>query len=76
MGLQEYLDANGLSYEQFAAQVGVHATTIYRLLKGSTIPKRENLKRILAATHGAVDVADLMQPVVAPQETTKEAEPT
>lgn len=75
MQLHEYLAANKLSPERFAAQVGVHATTIYRLLNGSTIPKRQNLLRILAATHGDVDIADLMR-AVAPQETTKEAEPT
>ena len=60
MRLKEYLAAEGLTPEQFAKKVGVHATTIYRVLSGATIPKRENLRKIIAATEGQVDVSDLM----------------
>jgi predicted transcriptional regulator len=60
MRLSVYLAKNQLNPEQFAARVGVHPTTIYRLLSGATIPKRQNLKKILAATEGEVDISDLM----------------
>ena len=60
MRLSEFLAKNELSPELFAAKVGVHPTTIYRLLSGSTIPKRGNLKKIIAATDGEVSVTDLM----------------
>jgi hypothetical protein len=29
-------------------------------LSGATIPKRQNLKKIIAATEGEVDISDLM----------------
>jgi len=60
MRLSEYLARNDLSPETFAAKVGVHPTTIYRLLNGTTIPKRENMKKIIAATMGEVTAADLI----------------
>jgi hypothetical protein len=60
MRLSEYLAKNEMNPEQFAAKVGVHPTTIYRLLSGATIPKRQNLKKIMAATEGEVDISDLM----------------
>jgi transcriptional regulator with XRE-family HTH domain len=60
MRLSEYLANHQLSPEQFALKVGVHATTIYRLLSGATIPKRQNLKKIIEATEGEVDISDLM----------------
>lgn len=60
MRLSEYLAKREMNPEAFAAKVGVHPTTIYRLLSGTTIPKRQNLKKIIAATEGEVDIADLM----------------
>jgi predicted transcriptional regulator len=60
MRLSEYLAKNQMNPEQFALKVGVHPTTIYRLLSGATIPKRQNLKKIIAATEGSVDYNDLM----------------
>jgi predicted transcriptional regulator len=60
MRLSEYLAKNELNPETFAAKVGVHPTTIYRLLSGATIPKRQNLAKIIAATKGEVDISDLM----------------
>jgi hypothetical protein len=60
MRLSEFLAKHELNPEQFAAKVGVHPTTIYRLLSGATIPKRGNLKKIIAATGGEVGVTDLM----------------
>jgi predicted transcriptional regulator len=63
MRLSEFLANNGLTPEQFAKKVGVHPTTIYRALKGVTIPKRQNMRRIIEATQGEVDVYDLMHAV-------------
>jgi hypothetical protein len=60
MRLNEFLAKGRISPEQFALNVGLHPTTIYRLLNGTTIPKRENLRKILAATNGEVDICDLM----------------
>ena len=60
MRLSEYLAKKGLSPEQFAAIVGVHPTTIYRQLAGATIPKRQNLAKIIEATDGEVAISDLM----------------
>jgi hypothetical protein len=60
MRLSEYLAKHEMNPESFAAKVGVHPTTIYRLLSGATIPKRQNLKKIIAATKGEVDISDLM----------------
>lgn len=60
MRLSEYLAKHEMNPEAFAAKVGVHPTTIYRLLSGATIPKRQNLKKIISATEGAVSISDLM----------------
>jgi predicted transcriptional regulator len=60
MRLSEYLASHEMNPEQFAAKVGVHPTTIYRLLSGATIPKRQNLIKIIEATEGEVDISDLM----------------
>lgn len=60
MRLSEYLANHQLNPEQFAQKVGVHPTTIYRLLSGATIPKRRNLMKIIEATGGEVDISDLM----------------
>jgi predicted transcriptional regulator len=60
MRLSEFLAKHHLSPEQFALKVEVHPTTIYRLLSGATIPKRQNLRKIIEATEGEVDISDLM----------------
>jgi predicted DNA-binding transcriptional regulator AlpA len=61
MTLAEFLVKRQMNPETFAAQVGVHATTIYRLLAYRTFPKKQNLKRILAATDGEVTVTELIR---------------
>lgn len=66
MRLSEYLAKHQKTPEQFAARVGVHPTTIYRLLSGATIPKRQNLAKIIEATGGEVDITDLMAAVSSP----------
>jgi transcriptional regulator with XRE-family HTH domain len=60
MSLSEYLIKNDIRIEDFAAKIGVHQTTIYRVLTGRTIPKRQNLKKILEATNGEVSLGELM----------------
>jgi hypothetical protein len=64
VGLSEFLTKHRLNPEQFAIIVDVHATTIYRLLSGATIPKRENLKKILKMTFGEVTVKELVSPAI------------
>jgi predicted transcriptional regulator len=73
MRLSEYLAKKEMNPEQFAARVGVHPTTIYRLLSGTTIPKRQNLTKIIEATGGEVDISDLMF-AVSPQSKPKTKE--
>jgi predicted transcriptional regulator len=60
MSLDQFLAENMLSREAFAKMVGVHPTTIYRVLAGATIPKRRNLEKILKLTRGHVTVAELL----------------
>ena len=61
MRLSEYLEKNHLTPEQFAPRVGVHMTTIYRVLSGATIAKRTTIDAILKATNGHVTAADLFR---------------
>jgi predicted transcriptional regulator len=58
--LDQFLAENALSPEAFAKMVGVHPTTIYRVLSGRSIPKRRNLEKILKLTRGHVTVAELL----------------
>lgn len=60
MSLDQFLAENMLSREAFAKMVGVHPTTIYRVLAGRTIPKRNTLRKILELTSGHVTVAELL----------------
>jgi predicted transcriptional regulator len=59
--LDQFLAENMLSREAFAKMVGVHPTTIYRVLVGATIPKRRNLEKILKLTAGHVTIAELLR---------------
>jgi DNA-binding transcriptional regulator YdaS (Cro superfamily) len=61
MRLSKYLDKNHLTPEQFAAKIGVHMTTVYRLLSGATLPKRTTITAIRDATGGLVTAADLAE---------------
>jgi len=63
MTLPEFLALRRISVQQFAVMLGVHQTTVYRLLNGQTIPVRKHLKRILAKTDGEVSVKELLTPV-------------
>lgn len=59
MRLSEYLKRHSMSPEAFAAVVGLHPTTVYRLLAGS-FPKRTTIKKIVAATKGAITAEDMI----------------
>ena len=61
MRLSHYLEKNHLTPEQFAARIGVHFTTIYRLLSGSTQAKRSTAAAIREGTGGLVTAADLAE---------------
>lgn len=58
MQLSAYLTERGESVEQFAQRIGVHPTTIYRLLNGVNFPLAATIKRILSATGGKVTAND------------------
>ncbi len=53
MTLSEYLQANGLRQEEFAARMGVAQATVSRWCNG-LMPRRAHLLRIIELTGGAV----------------------
>jgi transcriptional regulator with XRE-family HTH domain len=61
MLLDAFLAENQIRIDQFAEAVGVHPTTIYRLLAGRTIPHRRTLRKILELTKGQVGVSELLR---------------
>lgn len=59
MQLNAYLAANGLNFTQFARQLGTpHARTVERYAKGQSIPGKVMMRKIVAATSGAVQPND------------------
>jgi Helix-turn-helix len=60
MRLDHYLQQNDIKPEAFAEQIGVHTTTIYRFIQGTSFPKSSNLKRIAEVTGGAVQANDFI----------------
>jgi hypothetical protein len=65
--LDQYLAENNLSSPVFADQVGIAASTVWRLRRGDTLPDWETIRRIIAATGGAVTPNDFL-PDAAPHE--------
>lgn len=61
MRLAEYLKQNGVTPEKFSEMVGLHFTTVYRLLAGNGMPKRSTIKAIVEATDGQVRAIDLIE---------------
>lgn len=59
MRLSVYLKRRSLSPEAFADLVGLHPTTVYRLLAGS-FPKRTTIKKVVAATNGEITAKDMI----------------
>ena len=57
MTLTQYLKQHDLTDEAFAAMIDVERSTVSRL-RGSQIPKRDIMHRIVQATNGAVTAND------------------
>jgi transcriptional regulator with XRE-family HTH domain len=67
MTLDEYLKQSGLSQAAFGARVGLPQATISRYVSGTRFPDKETVRRIEAATDGAVMPADWYgEPVLRP----------
>jgi hypothetical protein len=59
MTLKSYLDGLGdHQVRDFARRLKVDWSTVWRWANTETVPSKRNLKRILAATEGAVTPAD------------------
>ena len=52
MRLDSYLIAHNKPVEQFAAEIRVHRTSVYRFMKGLAFPRPETLHRIAVVTQG------------------------
>jgi predicted transcriptional regulator len=61
MRLADYLKKHDLTPERFAVIVGIHMTTVYRLISGDAMPKRSTIKAIVEATKGEVRAIDLIE---------------
>jgi transcriptional regulator with XRE-family HTH domain len=62
MTLQQYLALVGETQQQFASSIGVSQNTVSRYVNGLTIPRREQLRRIVEVTDGAVTPTDFVFP--------------
>lgn len=60
MQLRNYLDATGTRVADFAEDVGVSTTSVYRWLKGTRTPTPGEMRRVFAATHGLVQPNDFV----------------
>ena len=58
MIIPEYLQAHGLKLREFAARIGVSYETARRYAKGTRIPERTIMARIVKETDGAVTALD------------------
>jgi DNA-binding transcriptional regulator YdaS (Cro superfamily) len=63
MLLSAYLEQTGKTYSQFATEIGVEPTTVYRWIRGDRFP-RKHLQDIAKATKGKVTANDFV-PVAA-----------
>lgn len=52
--LSAYLQQNNVSYEAFAARLGVSAMSVSRWARGQNFPRKETLQRIKQETGGLV----------------------
>jgi transcriptional regulator with XRE-family HTH domain len=68
MTLHEYLSSRDLKPSAFAAEIGVPASTITRILNGERSPGLELMRVIRDKTAGAVTPNDFL-PALAPTET-------
>lgn len=60
MKLKDYLDKNGISRRQFAADIGVHQDAVFRWQRGA-IPRKEILTKIVEVTDGKVRPVDFIE---------------
>ena len=60
MTLAEYLRTKGVKPSRFAAEIGVAASTITRILNEDRMPRREVLRKIAAGTKGRVKATDFV----------------
>ena len=58
MTLKQYLSEQGTTHEAFAALIGVTTAAAWRYANGKRIPRRAIMRRITAATGGAVRPSD------------------
>lgn len=56
MDLATYLDRHALRPSQFAARLGVPASTVARILGGKRRPRFDTIQKIIAATGGQVSI--------------------
>jgi len=61
MLLIDYLNEQGLSQRGFAAECGLSAAAISRIVNGSRFPSLETMRVILVKTKGRVTANDFLQ---------------
>jgi len=61
MKLDEYLKTNEMTMQTFAAEVGVHVSTVHRVKYAKIMPSRKLVEAIFKATDGQVRPADLIE---------------
>lgn len=71
MRLKDYIQNKGLTYEEFAQQIGVTETSVYRYVAGLYRPASYVLDRIKEATDGAVMANDFYHTPAASSEASK-----
>ena len=60
MTLQDYLEETGLTQTEFAILAKTTQSTVSKYLNGRLMPRRAQLRRIAALTHGKVTANDFM----------------
>jgi hypothetical protein len=60
MRLALYLRTNGIPVENFADDIGVHRTSVYRFMKGLAFPRPSTIERIIRVTGGKVTANDFL----------------
>ena len=60
MKLGNYLSKHQLSLATFASRIGAHKTTVFHYVHGSRWPRVDMMRRIVAATDGAVTPDDFL----------------
>ncbi|WP_084412480.1 helix-turn-helix domain-containing protein [Fulvimarina manganoxydans] len=61
MTLADFLRTNEMSPAAFAAELGVPASTITRIIRGERTPRLDTIQKIVAATSGAVTINDFVR---------------